>query len=393
MEQLDEYCRSDKLSLTVLREKIGQLSTTGLILSKDAYNQHPFLHSICENSYVTLEMVEFIFHSFPGVVAMKTDGDMSYALHCACYNSYCPNEVIQFLVKQYPLALEQLSNGWIDHDEYKVAGLPIHHYLRGSEDTTVDTIEMMVEAYPQSLMIASEEGEGARCYPIHAILSNDTFDLDTVSYLSEIITCLHELEPSSLRVVDGYNRTPLHLACRNKRMKFKVFSLLFNAWPEAIRIADQDGLLPIHFVCGLSTIFDFCGDDDNDYDYELIEILKLLLDKDPTLLRERDNYGHLPLHYAIDVKSTDFCKVVIDAYPEAVRIRSNDGSLPIHIACREGERHDTVKTIRYLLELYPESINARRNGQLLIHETARGGNIEAIWLVLVSNPEVVVNQA
>ena len=69
---------------------------------------------------------------------------------------------------------------------------------------------MMVEAYPQSLMFASEEGEGARCYPIHAILSNDTFDLDTVSYLSEIITCLHELEPASLRVIDGYNRTPLH---------------------------------------------------------------------------------------------------------------------------------------------------------------------------------------
>ena len=168
--------------------------------------------------------------------------------------------------------------------------------------------EKIQEAYPQSLMIASEEGEGASCYPIHSILSNDTFDLDTVSYLSEIITCLLELEPSSLRVVDGYNRTPLHLASRNKRMTFEVFSLLFNAWPEAIRMGDQEGSLPIHFVCGLSTIFDFCDDDDNDYDCELIEILNMMLNRDPTLLRERDNFGYLPLHYAIDVKSTDFCK-------------------------------------------------------------------------------------
>jgi len=218
------------------------------------------------------------------------------------------------------------------------------------------------------------EGEGA------SILSIDTFDLDTVSYLSEIITCLHELEPASLRVIDGYNRTPLHLASRNKRMTFRAFSLLFNAWPEAIRMRDQGGSLPIHFVCGLSTLFDFCGDDDNDYDDELIQILNML---------QRDNFGYLPLQYAIDVKSTDFCKVVIDSYPEAVRIRSNDGSLPIHEACREGYRYDNAETIRYLLELYPESINARRNGQLLIHEAARGGNVEAIWLLLVSNPEVV----
>ena len=103
MEELDEYCRSDKLLLTVLREKISQLSTTDI--TQDAYNKHPFLHSICENSYVTLEMVECILHSFPGVAAVRTDGDFSYALHCACYNSDCPNEVIQFLVKQYPLAL------------------------------------------------------------------------------------------------------------------------------------------------------------------------------------------------------------------------------------------------------------------------------------------------
>ena len=198
MEQLDEYCRSDELSLTVLREKISQLSTTGLI-SKDAYNKHPFLHSICENRNVTLEMVECILHSFPGVAAVNMDGDFSYALHCACYNNDCPNEVIQFLVKQYPLALEHLSNEWIDHDEYKVAGLPLHYYLRWNEDTDVDTVKMMVEAYPQSLMFASEEGEGAP-YPIHALLSNDTFaHPDCESYLCEIITCILEMEPSSLR--------------------------------------------------------------------------------------------------------------------------------------------------------------------------------------------------
>ena len=328
MEELDEFCRLGKLfeqsSLATLREKISNVSTTGLI-SKDAYNQHPFLHSICENRHVTLEMVECILYSFPGVAALKRNNDMSYALHCACYSD-CPNEVIQFLVEQYPLALEHLSNGWIDHDEYKVTGLPLHYYLRWNDNINDETVKMMVEAYPQSLMFASEEGEGAPCYPLHALLSNDTFaHPDCESYLCDIITCILEMEPSSLRVVDGYNKTPLHIVFKINYMFYDdtaAFNLLFNAWPEAISMRDISGALPIHFLCSYCTSIELCNNDHYDDDDDaLMKILHVMLDKVPTLLMERDNSGYIPLHYAIDVKSIDFCKVLIDAFPEAVKIR------------------------------------------------------------------------
>ena len=90
--------------------------------------------------------------------------------------------------------------------------------------------------------------------------------------------------------------------------------------------------------------------------------------------REVDGYGWLPIHDAVKVKSTAFCKELIDAYPESLRIvESDDGRLPIHLACVNGKRVDTVDTIRYMLELDPEIINAEDSGWLPIHRAAIKG--------------------
>ena len=195
-----------------------------------------------------------------------------------------------------------------------------------------------------------------------------------LNILREIIEYFLKLNSTSLRVLDCEGNTPLHVACWKERMNLEVFKILYNSWPEAIRMSDSGGDLPLHFFC----------DNFNSNPADELAILKFMLDIDQTLLSVRNEEGELPIHRAVVNKSMTFCKVLIDAYPQCLRVRTNNGELPIHKACRFGK----VDTILYMLKLYPESINDVRNGygNLPIHIAARHAGHDVIESLLKHDP-------
>jgi len=407
-EALFDLCTSDELSITALHETINNPGLSAnyknsFNRSYDTYNRDKtlsVLHHACYNKNVTLEIIEFLLNNgvkcFPDAAQVlstefltrqgdETSISETYPLHVACSNEHCPNDVIRLLIELYPPACEHLSdiNGGVHYDAYQAAGLPLHYYLARNRNVDINTVKLLVEAYPQSILITDEEDDDEEeAYPIHALLSNEK-----TNNIHEILTYMLELEPLSIQLLDGRGRTPLHLACGNNRVNLDVFKLLFNSWPEAIRMRNISGRLPIHDLC-------------HNIDIEmtqlgkiaLYEILQFMLDFDPALARERDESGYLPLHHAVDGMSTEFCKVLIKAYPESVRIESNDETLPIHEACGGCKtRDDLVDTIQHLLELYPESINARdERGLLPFHYAASKaghGRIDIMELLLKHDPD------
>ena len=393
MEELQDWYWSADISLTSLREKISKLSISADDFTQETYNKYPLLHYLCINENVTLEMVEYILDIFPSMVSLKTnafdfDGELeeleeedyveatSYALHCACYNQCCPSTVIILLLKKYRSAAKWLSLVEDGINTYCcVKGLPLHYYLSRNKNFDIDTVKVLVEAYPQSLMITDEgdEDEEVPCYPIHALLSNKK-----TNNIHEILSYMLELEPSSISLLDGSGRAPLHLACRNGNMTLEVVQFIFNKWPEAMRTRDRyDGWLPVHELCINQKLDGIVA----------LEILQFMLGIDPALVRERNDLGYLPIHLAPGEMSIAFCKVLIDTYPESLRI-DIDGSLPIHEACRYDTRYDTTELIQYLLEIYPESINARDlKGRLPIHYAAMNGRTGTIELLLKHDPD------
>ena len=177
--------------------------------------------------------------------------------------------------------------------------------------------------------------------------------------------------------VSSQNPSCFHHACMNEKVTLEIVQLLFNTWPEALRLRDGYGCLPIHHLCLNKKL-----DDTNSLD-----ILRFMLNIDPTLPREVEDAGYLPLHVAVTYKSTVLCKILIDAYPESLQIASGDW-LPIHVACRYGERDDTADTIQYMLELDPELINAgNSSGYLPIHRAAEWGRVQIIELLLHYDPD------
>ena len=128
-----------------------------------------------------------------------------------------------------------------DVDRAKVAGLPLHYYLAQNKNVDIDTVKMMVEAYPESLTITTSLRESlCICYPIHALLYNKK-----INNIQEIIGYMLESNPTCLRVLNGENGTPLHVACQSKNVNLAIVEHLFNAWPEAMQMIDHSGWLPI----------------------------------------------------------------------------------------------------------------------------------------------------
>lgn len=406
IKELNDLCGSDSLSLTALHEKISQLPTTGNIDDAyDAYDENPFLHTMCLNKNVTLDMVKYVLEKgrgLPDLISWDShvvDNERSnnandefgaYLLHCACYNKHCPGSVIEFLLEENasPIRIASKVNyGVLDRG---VKGLPLHYYLARASNIDIEIVRLLAEelvlAYPQAMLSIN----GISFTPLHAILYNQNIDADK---LQDILECLLNLSPSSIRVLDrefmdGDDATPLHLACQSKSVNLEIVQLLFNAWPEAMRMPRSDECLPIHQLCHNTML------DNNDS----IDILRFMLDTDQTIARERNWDGELPIHCAVSRHSVEFCKVLIDVHPESLRVQTSNNALPIHKACghEDEERRDTVDTIQsnadtiqYMLELYPESINARdSDGWLPIHSAAyQLGRTDIIETLLKHDPD------
>ena len=347
--------------------------------SDDLDEDYPLVHTVCRNKNVTLEIVKYLLDTFPDPNREWTTCQFcpnweteSCPLHLACYNKDCPSDVIRFLVEHYPPALQYactIDEGiQPDHPEYYIQGLPLHNYLARNKNVDIDIVKMLVEAYPQSLRNFDEKWP---CYPIHVVLPKRH------CINKDILMCLLEVDPASIHLLDGYGNTALHLACYNEHVTLEIYQFILNKWPEAIRMRDDIGSLPMHELSMADTLDEVAS----------IDILRSMLDIDLNLVRERDFDGYLPVHHAAMIKSSAFCKVLIDAYSESVRVRTHEGSLPIH-ECAYGDRDDTVNTIQYMLELYPESINIRDgSGYLPIHCAAGYGNAKAIELLLKHDPK------
>jgi len=159
-----------------------------------------------------------------------------------------------------------------------------------------------------------------------------------------IIQCLLEYFPDSIRATGDNGWSPLHYACSNSHVTLNIIQLLVDAAPNSVSHADNNGCTPLHSLSNY--VLD---------ETKAIKILKLLIEKQPEAVRHANNNGDLPVHIAggWGRRSTEFCRLLIESYPGSERISNVDGNLPLHNACLD----NTLATVEYLYELYPDAIN------------------------------------
>jgi len=248
-------------------------------------------------------------------------------------------------------------------------GYPFFDKVCSNENVTVEIIQYLLEeldCFPNAM---------GRSTLIMACM-NENFPNEVIGLLIE--RCPHDILTKSINT--SYQCTPLHYyLARKSSVDLEVVKLLINAWPEANQIRNIRGHMPIHTLCYNEQMDEAVS----------LDVLRFMHNTDRTLLRENME-GWLPIHLAIGHMSTAFCKELINGYPESLSVGLvGDGDmLPIHIAvCNTERRSDSVDTIQHMLELEPDSINARDGqGHLPIHKAVSWGTMEVVELLLTLNP-------
>ena len=357
----EQLCESDALSINSL-QKIIELD----IIENDDLEGSSFFHKACWNKNITMDIVKNILQLYPMACDGTTDEfciintlvhrTSAYPLHLACLNSHCHSTIVLEILEKNPDAIyhqcvigREIQTG--DYDHSTVEGLPLHFYLSRTSNVDLSLVKLLVERDDECLFTADEESNFA---PIHVLCCNPG-----VNDMLYVLKFLIDSDEESVHYDGGYGRVPFLMACTNNNASLPLLELILDYWPEAIHQQDVCGDKAMHLI----SKNDELGDDKSE------QIFHFLLQKSYELSRERNFEGYLPLHCAASHKSPRFCQLLIDAYPESIKMQDEEGCLPFHIACRYGERVDTVK---YLYELYPESLHMSDDDRYLpLHNAAR----------------------
>eukprot|EP00985_Skeletonema_marinoi_P019971 scaffold11644_cov124-Skeletonema_marinoi.AAC.2 len=412
-DELFSYCQSEMLSEDGLREIIEHNND-----QHDVSDDYSFFRMACCNEECTEEIIRCLLEYFPDAIS-DADNNGKLPLHAACLNNYVTIGIIQLLIDAAPDSVRHQDNAGLmalhhlcsnrELDEMTASPIlklllvknpesiyhanndgliPIHVACMVSQSTefcrglieafpysvrmptnvgmlpihtacvnnTVTTVEYLYKLYPDAINHASTHGLN----PIHAAIMGLDFRFEQIAAV-KVVQFLLGCDPNVKFQEALQGESLLHYACRceyNKthtEVPIEIIKVLYEANPELIRKEDSGGRLPLHKICS----------NPSQDETATFEILKLLLAMHPESIRHV-NKGQLPIHIAsMTSKSREFCRVLIEAYPGSERMTNVLGMLPIHCACV----NNTVATVEYLYKLYPDAINhvPREDGLYPIH--------------------------
>jgi len=324
------------------------------------------LHVAC--TYGSVATVKCLIDIFPEGTAVTSD--YGNPLHCVIAG-ICGREndmdtavdMVDFLLSRDRNAASQTSDGRLLFESA---------FLQAYDDSNLHVglkiIHLLYDAYPQA---------SSAC---------DPFLLRKLCVRKQVaeglVQCLLDYVPYVASAIDEEGQHFLHLACRIEAITPNTARLLIDAAPDSLRQVDEYDRIPLHYLCGDK----FLDGTDS------LEILKLFIERCPKLARYSTHSGHLPIHVAcgggmgVGSRAPEFCRVLIESYPGSERITA-DGLLPLHYACERG----SVATVKYLLEVYPDSINvAAENGPYPIQKALhnRAVAVEMVEFLLEYEPNV-----
>lgn len=278
-------------------------------------------------------------------------------------------------------------------DSSSIIKVKEQHNQRGrveSESATTTCSSSTTATVPEPLPLHL----ALRDFAIDAVMGNRQ-DLE-----AEIIRLVDQ-SPDAVRVFDENGLLPLHIACKAD-IPYRVIERLVMSWPEAVSVQSRDKrhYLPLHVLCRY-----YAGTNG-----DRAKALYLLLRSHPEASRIATPSGELALHLLCQnyFCTTANLELLHKYYPDAVskpsRKRQN---LPIHIACekqymvresrpRRGVVEDepcssSDEIIRFLARRFPDSLTiANSKGELPFLTAVRGyQSMETLRFLLQAYPDAL----
>jgi ankyrin repeat protein len=232
------------------------------------------------DDYTPLFIVKMLLDAYPKAIWFKTNGGRT-ALAAACWRR-ASFDILQLLVRSRPsipedyVALQALWKSYLN--------------VFGSQNELMDLI--------------CENGgsrEGAMIWTkFHLLLRYCTSD----------------------QLVQPWRG--LHTAASAPVCHLELFRIVMGKYPGEVRCADEHGCLPLHLLLSVSQSQGNDNSEDNDHDNEKEHAqknrqarLKMLLQAYPEAARVKDALGRLPLHVAIESGWEDLSDLM-EAHPDSL---------------------------------------------------------------------------
>lgn len=160
----------------------------------------------------------------------------------------------------------------------------------------------------------------------HACLSSELFE--SVSHLLKVPK-YHQ----TLKQIDRKGNTPLHIATMSQNTS-QIVKLIIDLDPSQGLVRNCSGETPLHIAC----------------QYQYTELIDVLLKACPKAVSIKDDDDYLPLHSACQIGDAETVKALLDVDPDPVTsltVRNGDGNIPIHLICKEN-----ASLLHYVLSNY-----------------------------------------
>lgn len=111
-------------------------------------------------------------------------------------------------------------------------------------------------------------------------------------------------------------------------------------------------------------------------------MVKVLIQELPSLIKQRDSYSNLPLHYAASLGNLEMVRLLLQSDISTNYIMDKDGRSPFLVAANNGH----VGVIKELLRFCPDSVEvADKRGRNVLHVAVESGKLEVMKYILKSD--------
>jgi ankyrin repeat protein len=263
-------------------------------------------------------------------------------------------EVVKCLFDFYPRMASSKDNE---------GDLPLHYAARYSE--SIEMIRFLLQANPCSTKVKGE----SNLVPLQCALYNECEER------LHIVKCLLDADPTAARMINGDGDTALHLAVDQECDK-ELLVHLIRAYPEAVMVQNDIGLLPLHVACY------------SKHAVRAKETVDLLLSINPDSAKVAGATGHLPCHYAAEFSTAAVLQSIARAYPEGIyrACAEDNDNTPLMKAVTSGNED----TVRFICAEYPEALSATdSHGLSPLHCAAEGESLSILKMLHQACPHLI----
>jgi len=292
-------------------------------------DKHGFqpLHHACSVPARCLQTIQFLVELCPESLAARTNLGM-LPLHIACCDPIAPIDVICYLLGSFSMSVRVQ-----DHNQR----LPLHLACGQKSPLSFETIECLVQAWPESVLVVCHDDHHWRDRNLES--SGHPLALD--------LACIFQKPSRELVRLLADDTPPLHFvsasACTVSEMHiFRLVTIdyLISMFPED-KVRYHQGMLPFHFSCrAKAPLFmllwwslEQCPEaicmhtaDTNDTPLHCYLLPPIRRTGNEITKRPRNDVQLQP------VPDLSTVKYLVRNYPEALLVRNRSGWLPLHVA-------------------------------------------------------------